>query len=90
MNEGGTWRETRKRLGVKCLLHLANNLTGFAKRFDHLLTLLPPPDGVVALLEEVIESVGTIHILEQLTLHLVFGKSAGQSVGETGRGGMLW
>ena len=54
-------------------LHLADNLASLAQTLDHLQTLLPPPDGVVALFEEVVNLIGAVHVLQELTLHLVFG-----------------
>ena len=53
-------------------LHSANNLTSLAQRSDHLQTLLPPPNSIVALLEQIIQLLCPVHLLQQLALHLVF------------------
>jgi len=58
-----------------CLLHLAHNLARARQRLDHLLAFLPPTDGEVAFLEEVLEFVGAVRVLEEFTLHFVFGVS---------------
>lgn len=50
-------------------LHLSNNLTGFAKTFNHLLTFLSPADGVLALLEKLIKFLRFVHVLEKFFLH---------------------
>lgn len=50
-------------------LHLSNNLTGFAKTFNHLLTFFSPADGVLALLEKVIKFLRFVHVLEKFFLH---------------------
>ena len=55
------------------LLHLTNNLLRPGQTLDHLLTLLPPTDGVLALLEQVVEFLRLVHLLEQLALHVFFG-----------------
>jgi hypothetical protein len=39
------------------------------------LALLSPTDGVIALLQEVIECVRSVHVLEEFALHLVFCES---------------
>ena len=58
---------------LRCpLLDLTDNLTGPRQRLDHLLALLSPSNGVVALLEELFEFIGSVHVLEQLSLHFVF------------------
>ena len=54
-------------------LHLTDNLTRLAETFDHLHTFLTPPNGVVALLEQIVNFIGPIHMFEELPLHLVFG-----------------
>lgn len=56
------------------LLDLADNLASTAQTLDHLLTLLPPADGVVALLEQIVQLVVAIHVLQKLALHLVLGE----------------
>jgi len=55
------------------LLHLTNNLTRLRQRLHHLQTLLPSADRIVALLEQLIDLVGAVHVLEELALHLVAG-----------------
>jgi hypothetical protein len=45
-------------------LHLADNFAGFAQAFHHLLAFFAPSDGVVALFEEVVELLRSIHLLE--------------------------
>ncbi len=54
------------------LLHLTDNLLCATKTLDHLLAFLPPPDGVVALLEQIVKLVGPVHLLQQLALHVFF------------------
>lgn len=56
------------------LLNLANNLTGTRQTLHHLLAFLSSSDGVIALLEEIIKSVGTVHVLEEFALHLILGE----------------
>ena len=56
------------------LLNLADNFAGTAQALDHLLALLPPADGVVALLEQIVQLVVAIHVLQKLALHLILGK----------------
>ena len=58
--------------GRRQSLHLTNNLTRPTQTLDHLLALLPSPDGVVAFLEEVVELVGSVHVFEEFALHFVF------------------
>jgi len=55
------------------LLHLTNNLTRLRQRLHHLQTLLPSADRVVALLEQLIDLVGAVHVLEEFALHFVAG-----------------
>jgi hypothetical protein len=55
------------------LLHLANNLARSAKTLHHLQTLLPSPNGVVALLEQIVEFLSAVHLLEEFSLHFFFG-----------------
>jgi hypothetical protein len=55
------------------LLHLTNNLTRLRQRLHHLQTLLPSADRIVALLEQLIDLVGAVHVLEEFALHLVTG-----------------
>ena len=57
------------------LLHLTDDLTGLGQGLDHLQTFLSPPDRVVAFLEEIVEFAGAVHVLEELSLHLVFCES---------------
>lgn len=74
------WKRKRKHLDTlpdPNLLHLADNFAGSPQRLHHLLALLPPPDSIITLLEQVIEFISTIHILKELFLHLVLCKSAG-------------
>ena len=59
------------------LLHLADNLAGFAQTFHHLLAFFPPSDCVVALLEKFVEFLCSVHLLEQFSLHFVFGEPDG-------------
>lgn len=61
--------------GLDPLLNLTDNFTSLAERFNHLLAFLPSADCEVALLEEVIERIGSVHVLEQLALHFVLGES---------------
>lgn len=68
-----------------CLLHLADNLAGTSQGLNHLLALLSSANREVALLEEIIGRIGAVHVLEQLALHLVLGKSVGklaEAIGE--------
>ena len=51
------------RLGARGLLDLADDLASLTERFDHLLTLLPPSDGEIALLQQIIKGVGPVHVL---------------------------
>ena len=44
-------------------LHLADDLAGLCERFHHLLALLSPADREVALLEELVQRVGLVHVL---------------------------
>lgn len=60
---------------LRPLLNLTDNFTSLAERFNHLLTFLPSADCKVALLEEVIERIGSVHVFEQFALHFVLGKS---------------
>jgi len=67
-----------RKTGIKCttqtpLLHLTNNLTRLRQRLHHLQTFLPSADCIVALLEQLIDLVGTVHVLEEFALHLVAG-----------------
>lgn len=62
------------------LLHLADNLTGTRQTLHHLLAFFPPADRVVALLQQVVEFGITVHVFEQLTLHLVLRESRDVSV----------
>ena len=54
------------------LLHLADDLAGFTETFHHLLALLAPPDGIIALFEKVIKFLRPVHLLEQFPLHFIF------------------
>lgn len=56
------------------LLHLADDFAGLGEGLDHLLALLSPADGEVALLEQLVEALRLIHVLQQLPLHLVLGE----------------
>ena len=56
------------------LLDLADDLARASEALDHLLALFPPADGVVALLEQVVQLVIAVHVLEQLALHSVLGE----------------
>lgn len=64
---------------LSALLHLADNLGGPRETLHHLLALLASPKGVVALFEEIIQLVGTVHVFKKFTLHLVFCKPIGNS-----------
>lgn len=56
-------------------LHGANYLARLSKGFDHLLALLASSDSEVTLFEKVIQSIGLVHVFQELSLHLVLGKS---------------
>lgn len=36
-----------------------------------MLAFLPPSDGIIAFFEELIESIGPVHILEEFALHFI-------------------
>ena len=55
-------------------LHLTDNLSRTLQRLYHLLALLAAADGVVALLEQVVQLALPIQVLEQLLLHLLLGE----------------
>lgn len=57
------------------LLDLADDLASLAQRLDHLLAFLSPTDGVIALLEQIVNTISPIHILQQLLLHVILGES---------------
>lgn len=59
------------RMGESTLLDLADNLTRFGQRFDHLDALLPAPDCVVAFFEKIIKLALPVHVLEEFTLHFI-------------------
>lgn len=59
---------------------MADNLVGLAQRFNHLLTLFPPADGEVALLEQVVDAVVLVHVLQQFSLHAIFCEPESQVV----------
>jgi hypothetical protein len=67
------------------LLYLVDNLTCTGQRLDHLLALLSSADSVVALLEEFVQGVCPVHVLEELSLHLIFRESTKVSVERGGR-----
>lgn len=71
--QGGA--QTIYRLSQENLLDLVDNLAGLSQRLDHLLALLPPPDGVFALLEQLVEFFLFIHLLEEFLLHFLLGVS---------------
>lgn len=56
------------------LLDLAHNLVRTGQRFYHLQALLSSADGVVALLQQLIQSISPIHVLQELSLHLILGE----------------
>lgn len=58
------------------LLDLADNLACLGQGFHHLQTLFPTADGVVALFEQVLKLVLTVHVLKKFSLHFFFGKSS--------------
>lgn len=39
-----------------------------------MLTLLPPANCVIALLQELVQGVGAVHVFKEFSLHLVLGK----------------
>ena len=57
------------------LLHLAHDFLSSAQALDHLLAFLPPSNGVVALLEQIVDFLSAIHLFEQFALHFFFGMS---------------
>ena len=57
------------------LLNLTDNLAGARQALDHLLALLPPADGIVALLQQFVKVVIAIHVFQQFALHLILGES---------------
>ena len=57
------------------LLDLADNFTGLAQAFHHLLAFFAPSDRIVALFEQIIQLLCPIHLLEKFSLHFVFGMS---------------
>ena len=59
-------------LYMLCLLHLTNNLLGPSQTLNHLLALLPPANGVLALLEQIVEFLCPIHLFEKFALHFFF------------------
>lgn len=63
------------------LLDLAHDLAGLAEGLNHLLALLPPANGVVAFLEEVVDVIGPVHVLQQFALHFVLCESIGYQHG---------
>lgn len=60
---------------MRSLLNLADNLAGLGKRLNHLLALFPPSGCEVALLQQVVELIGSVHVLQKLLLHFVLGES---------------
>lgn len=54
------------------LLHLADNFAGLAQTLHHLQTFFPSSDRVVALLEEFVELLCSVHLFEQFSLHFIF------------------
>ncbi|KAK2603029.1 hypothetical protein N8I77_009515 [Diaporthe amygdali] len=60
---------------ARSLLFVSDDHPNRVPRLHHLLALLPPPDRVVALLEQVVQLRRPVHVLEELTLHLVLGES---------------
>ncbi len=52
-------------------LHLTDNLRRPPQTLHHLQTLLPPTDRVLALLEQIIQLRLPVHLLQQLTLHVL-------------------
>lgn len=60
---------------VTDLLHLADNLAGATERLDHLLALLPSPNGVVTLLEQIVKLGCAVHLVEEFALHIFLGVS---------------
>lgn len=54
------------------LLHLTNNLARPTQALNHLVALLAAADGIVTFLEQLLELVGAVHVLEELSLHFVF------------------
>jgi len=54
------------------LLHLTDNLACFAQTLHHLHTFLAPSDSIVALLEQVVEFLRSVHLFEKFALHLIF------------------
>jgi hypothetical protein len=67
-------RGLRQKVDAKSL-HLTDNLLGATQTLHHLLALLPPSDGVIALSEQVVQFLGSVHLFQELALHLVFGES---------------
>ena len=53
-------------------LHLTDNLLRPPQTLHHLLTLLPPADGILALLEQIVQFLRPVHLLQQFPLHLFF------------------
>jgi hypothetical protein len=53
------------------LLHLVYNLLCLCQAFHHLLAILPPPDCVIGLLQQLVKLVGLVHVGEQLALHVL-------------------
>lgn len=66
-------------IGATGLLHLTDNLACFRQRFDHLLALFPPSNGVIAFFQEIVELAGAIHLFQELFLHLIFGMPENRS-----------
>ena len=52
------------------------------------MAFLSPTDGVVALLQEVIERIGSVHVLKEFALHFVFCESIEGQLGFWEKGGM--
>jgi hypothetical protein len=71
-------------------LHLADNLLGATQALHHLLAFLPSPDGVIALSEQIVQLLGSVHLFEKLALHLVFGKSGMMVSGRADGEGWGW
>lgn len=57
------------------LLDLSNYLLCPLQARNHLLTLLPSSDGVLALFQQVVRFCCAVHVFQQFALHLLFGES---------------
>jgi hypothetical protein len=57
-------------------LHLRNNLLCPPQTLHHLLTLLPPPNRIIRLLEQIIKFLCPIHLLQKMSLHFFLCVSA--------------